>query len=195
MVAIVSGDKMKKLVFYVFLFSSGALFAENETQVRLYRPFTEGANLPAMQVSATYDGRCMQQSDILVREDAWRCDTQSQTYDPCFLKPGSKDDSLYCLQTPWSGATVKINSKQTASNDSFRSIDMAKGKPWAVEMQNGKHCIAIEETQMIDNQPLSYLCQGGEYLLGRLQRCKAHWSVLWSNGATIEQRKISEVWF
>lgn len=186
---------MKKLVFWGILFSSSALLAETETQVRLYRPFTEGVALPKIQVTAVYDGQCSMQSEVMPREDAWRCDTKDQSYDPCFIKPGSKHADLYCPQTPWSGASVKINSKETISNERFQNLDMAKGKPWAVKMSDGKHCIAVEESQFIDNQPVSFYCQGGEYLLGVLHRCKARWSVLWSNGHSIAEKKVNEVWF
>lgn len=186
---------MKKLVLWAILFISTASFAENETSVRLYRPFTAGVQQPGIQVAKVLTGYCDMQSEVMPREDAWRCTNDSQTFDPCFIKPGKDKTHLYCPETPWTESTIQINTKQQVSNDGFRPIDMAKGKPWAIEMQGGQHCLAVEESEYIDHQPVSYVCQGGEYLLGQLQRCKSAWSVLWSNGSMIEERKINEVWF
>ena len=85
---------MKKLVLWAILFISTASFAENETSVRLYRPFTAGVQQPGIQVAKVLTGYCDMQSEVMPREDAWRCTSDSQTFDPCFIKPG-KDPLIF----------------------------------------------------------------------------------------------------
>lgn len=42
-------------------------------------------------------GQCYEQSHIIIREDAWRCQAEGQLFDPCFVKAGSKKWKLYAL--------------------------------------------------------------------------------------------------
>ncbi|MCC5792341.1 MAG: hypothetical protein JJT82_07020 [Legionellaceae bacterium] len=184
---------MNKLVVFVILLANFALYAQTETQLRMYRPFTEGVEQPALTVTRSLDAHCDAQSVFLPRADAWRCTSEEGELDPCFVQPRSK--TLLCPLSPWHAQATRIAALSLANNTHFTAIDMAHGKPWAVEMSNGQRCLAVEETEKMDNQPISFACAGGDRLLGKLHRCKMQWSVLWSNGKEIEERGVKTVWF
>ena len=77
---------MKQIILLLIVIINSSLFAA-DTELQLYRPFTETTKQAPLKIVQQKIGECIQQSKLIVREDAWRCVTESDTYDPCFVKP------------------------------------------------------------------------------------------------------------
>lgn len=189
-----SGEVMVRvvvsLIFFVFNLSS---YAE-ETETRLFRPFTEGANHAAFKIKSVLKGNCFQQSKIMPREDAWQCKAGGKIYDPCFKKPG-KNKMLFCPKSPWNGDSTVIEAEIVVNNDLFKLINMAEHLPWVVVLDNGNICKRTVSGKRYDQQPIQYICQDNTFLFGRLQRCRANWSMLRYDGNNADTAVIRQAWF
>lgn len=71
-------------MFFSFLASA------SDTVLKLYRPFGDVFEQAPPVVKKIMSGQCYEQSHIIIREDAWRCQAGDQLFDPCFVKAGSK---------------------------------------------------------------------------------------------------------
>lgn len=186
---------MNKLVLAAIFMISSVVMAGNDTIVRMYRPFTEGGAGSTLAPEARVSARCDTQSEQVKRGDAWQCQSADTRYDPCFAYPKTEGKVLVCPLSPWHSDATIIDALSVHSNQSFDGIDMNKGKPWAVELDNGLRCLAVEGAKMYRQQPVTFVCRGNQMLLGKLHRCKSEWTVLWSDGQTLDLRAVKEVWF
>lgn len=175
------------LIFYSFL------AAADDTVLKLYRPFGNGADAPV--VTKKLQGRCDMQSHLILREDAWRCHAEGTTFDPCFTKTGMKQTSVVCPLSPWSTENIQINLASPLNNEDHQSLDMSRTFPWGIELVNGDRCQAVEQLEYYDSMPIRYHCQSNATLLGTIQRCNPEWSMLEKNATDILSRKLRKVWF
>lgn len=73
----------QELTLFLSMLLSSMLFAA-DTELQLYRPFTETSKQLAFQIIVKKTGECLQQSKLIVREDAWRCSTEGMVLTDCF---------------------------------------------------------------------------------------------------------------
>lgn len=174
---------------------SGFSFA-SETDVRLYRPFSESEGQATVQVAQKLKGWCWQQSKVDKRLDAFRCAIKDKVFDPCFVKIYGDKKQAVCPTSPWNGQAVLIeldNSLQMSQED---ELDMSRHYPWGIELTDGSHCQAIiDEQPLFDNMPVRYQCNGNGVLLGHLQRCKGMWQMLHKDSSGVSTIDIKRVWF
>lgn len=178
------------IIFLVFTLNCLA----KETETRLFRPFTEGAEHAPFKIKEILKGNCFQQSKSMRREDAWRCLADSTTYDPCFKKPGN-DKLMYCPQSPWDGDSTVIKADMVVENEQFDLINMADNLPWVLLLDNGVICKRTFTQSNYDQQPIEYECQDRSFLFGRLQRCRAQWSMLRYDGSGTDTVEIKQAWY
>lgn len=178
------------LIFLVFTLTCVA----EETETRLFRPFTEGAEHASFKIKEIVKGNCYRQSELMPREDAWQCQTVGKTYDPCFKKPGN-GNKLYCPQSPWNGDSTVIEAGIVVSNNHFDSVNMGDNLPWVVLLDSGVICKRSLKRGEYDQQPIQFLCQDNSFLFGRLQRCRAQWSMLMYDGKHDGTVNIKQAWF
>jgi len=177
------------LFFYPFLATAG------DTVLKLYRPYGEVIEQASLSVKTKLSGQCFAQSQLILREDAWRCQVEGKIYDPCFVQAGSKNTQALCPQSPWVGESVQIEVVAPLDNHEHRTLDMASAFPWAVELVNGEHCQAVEADKLYDGMPIRYRCSGQNVLIGYLQRCKAVWSMLEKTPKGVSSVDFSKAWF
>lgn len=185
---------LQKSIGLLFFLCSVA-FAAEDTLLKLYRPYGEATGQVSPQVKKTIPGVCYAQSQLIIREDAWRCIAEGKTYDPCFVKSGLNRKEALCPKSPWNGESVQILVKDPLNNDQNIPLDMSLTYPWAIELTNGEHCDAINSGEIYDNMPVRYQCAKKHYLVGHLQRCKPTWSMLEKTPKGIETVELSKAWF
>lgn len=176
------------------LLGSLSLFA-HETQLKLYRPFGEADQQAPIIVQKEVAGQCWQQSQRIKREDAWRCMVGEVIYDPCFVKPFGSHKEAICPQSPWIGASVKINLLSALDNSQHAELDMSEAYPWAIELTTGEKCQAVDEGGVYDGLAIRYHCDSQTILLGHVQRCKAEWSILQKTPAGVSTALVAKAWF
>jgi hypothetical protein len=175
------------LIFYSFLVSA------DDTVLKLYRPFGDGSH--ALKITKQLQGRCDMQSHLILREDAWRCQAQGTTFDPCFTKVGTKQTSVLCPSSPWSTENVQINLASPLNNEEHQVLDMSRTFPWGIELINGDRCQAVEATEHYDSMPIRYHCTSNNSLLGTIQRCNPVWSMLEKTSQGVVTTALRKAWF
>ncbi|WP_419420567.1 hypothetical protein ACNVED_04495 [Legionella sp. D16C41] len=180
------------LIFAIFFVS----LSYADTEIKLYRPFGDVVEQQPLVIKATYSGVCWQQSRRIQREDAWRCQVQDKIYDPCFVKQFSAFKQAICPQSPWNGASVLINLPAAVNNSQHSQLDVSKTYPWAIELNTGERCEALDKEAMYDNMPIRYRCNNQTELLGHLQRCKSTWTILQRDkNSQITTVIVTKAWF
>ncbi|MGM9453790.1 hypothetical protein ACTAZI_10680 [Legionella bozemanae] len=186
---------MLRIVLCISLFFGSFMAAANDTILKLYRPYGDATEQVTPQVKKILKGECYSQSQLIVREDAWRCSAHGKTYDPCFVKSGPNRTEALCPQSPWIGDSVQINVKQPLNNELNETLDMSRAYPWGVELTTGERCKAIHSGKTYDQMPIRYKCNNKNYLVGHLQRCKTVWSILEKTPQGVVTVELSKAWF
>lgn len=178
------------------LLSSSITWADGETQRLLYRPFVDQPEQMKPLITQRLQGTCWQQSQRILREDAWRCQVETTVYDPCFINPYEKPARAVCPVAPWKAESVQIDLASVGDNAQHKPLDMSRTYPWAIELNNGERCLAIDAGKRFDNMPIHYQCTNQKSLFGYLQRCRTQWSMLQvdANGHT-STVLFNKVWF
>jgi hypothetical protein len=184
---------MTQRVLLIVLIFSSFLVSADDTVLKLYRPFGDGQSSP--KIIKHVPGRCDRQSHLILREDAWRCEAEGRTFDPCFAKVGTKNTSVLCPSSPWSMENTQINVSAPLDNEDHLALDMSRTFPWGIELANGNRCLAVEATEYYDSMPIRYHCSSNVDLLGTIQRCNPVWSTLKKNADEITTVKLSKAWF
>lgn len=185
---------MQKIIWGLLCFYSAVSLA-HDTVLKLYRPYGDATEQAIPIVKSSLYGECFAQSQLIVREDAWRCISGENTYDPCFVKPGPDRTEALCPESPWVGDSVQIRVKSPLNNEQNKTLDMSLSYPWAIELANGEHCQAIQSGMMYDQMPVRYKCAHMNYLLGHLQRCATQWSMLEKTPQGVITVVLDKAWF
>lgn len=184
----------REVVWFCAILWSAPLLAE-DTELNLYRPLTEGTkNLP-LTVSAKKMGECRIQSQLIKREDAWRCVAEGKIYDPCFVQRFGSHLEAVCPESPWSTQGIQITVATPLDNSKHEALDMSRGYPWAIELSNGEKCQAIETKETYDGLPVRYSCNHESTLIGHVQRCENTWKMLHHASNGVETVQIKKAWF
>lgn len=178
---------MLRSLFY-FLLMCPLLGYAQPTELNFYRPAINH-NLVSIK------GNCLQQSERVKREDAWRCVAEGKTYDPCLAKTAGIQSQVICPLSPWGSKGIEISVQQPLNYQDHQPLDMSRGFPWAVELVNGERCMAVDPGKMVEELPLRYQCDHGVVLLGTISRCTPTWKITRRSGNEISEGVISRVWF
>ena len=135
-------------------------------------------------------GTCWTTSIAVPKAGAYRCLAHNAILDPCFATRPS-DRTVSCYADPWSKPTVV---RLTAGLPAGRPLHDIH--PWAVQLANGRRCVAVTGTvQIVGNIALTYSCgTGGAAGLAdtitplRLAFFRA------SPQADLEQVAVTDVW-
>lgn len=186
---------MVQRVLFLLLFSNSFLLAAADTVLKLYRPYGEVTNQVMPEIKNRLTGYCQTQSQLILREDAWRCEADGTIYDPCFVKAGPNRTEALCPRSPWDGKSVQIKVKIPLNNKSHQTLDMSRAYPWGIELANGEQCLAIDSSELYDEMPIRYRCTNENLLVGHLQRCKNVWSMLEKTPQGIVTQNVTKAWF
>lgn len=184
----------QRVLFLLFFFCS-FFVAADDTILKLYRPYGEVTEQAAPVVKSTLQGHCVAQSRLIIREDAWHCEADGKSFDPCFVKAGEHRTEALCPQSPWVGDSVLIMMSSPVNNELNETLDMAKAYPWAIELTNGEYCLAIHSAEQYEEMPVRYHCSNQNVLVGYLQRCKNVWSMLEKSPTGITTVALKRAWF
>lgn len=176
------------------LFLSASLVAQ-DTELNLYRPFTETTKQPPMTIIAKQAGECYQQSLRIKREDAWRCIANTKVYDPCFVERFGSKIKAICIESPWSNQGIEITVLSPLDNRQHESLDMSKTFPWALELSDGPKCWSVNKPDLYDGLPVRYQCEGESSLIGHVQRCHNTWKMLQHSPNGVLPVDIVRAWF
>jgi hypothetical protein len=185
---------MRVIIFFTLCFCSFTLFSD-DTILKYYRPFGETKEQISPFIKSRLKGECSGQSHLIIREDAWRCQAEGKTFDPCFVNSANNKKIAVCPQSPWVGDSVAIAVSIPLNNDHHLSLDMSRTFPWAVELMNGEYCQAIDSTESYDSMPVRYRCSHHNVLIGYLQRCKTKWSILEKTPEGVFTVELKKAWF
>ena len=185
---------LREVVWFFVIFCSIPAFSA-ETQLRLYRPLTETTNHLPMVITEKKSGECWQQSQLIKREDAWRCMAEGKVYDPCFVRPFGSHLTTNCLASPWSRDAIEITVATPLDNRHHEVLDMSRTFPWALELIHGEKCLSVESSEQYDGLPVHYRCEGNKELVGDIQRCNSMWKILQHGSTSAETLDILRAWF
>ncbi len=90
---------------------------------------------------------------------------------------------------------MQINLAEEANASQHTELDMSEAYPWALELTTGEKCQAVDEGQTYDGLKVHYQCDSHSVLLGKIQRCKATWSVLQRTTAGVSMVLVTRAWF
>jgi hypothetical protein len=186
---------MTQRVLFLLLFCCSFLVEAGDTVLKLYRPYWDMTEQVAPTVKKTLLGHCLTQSRLILREDAWRCEAEGKTYDPCFVKAGTNRTEALCPQSPWIGDSVQIMVRTPLNNELNQTLDMSQAYPWGIELSNGERCLAIDSAKLYDEMPIRYRCTNKKLLVGHLQRCKNVWSMLEKTPEGVITVELVKAWF
>lgn len=180
--------------WFLIFFWPVLLFAE-DTELRLYRPFTETPTQLPTVIAEKKNGECWQQAHRIKREDAWRCRAEGKVYDPCFVQRFSAHLDAFCPKSPWSNTGIQIMVNTPLDNAKHERLDMSQTYPWAVELTSGEQCLSVDSQDTYDGLPVHYRCNKQGALIGHVQRCSSMWKMLQHNQQGVTTVEITRAWF
>ena len=132
---------------------------DESTQVIEFHP----AGVPTQERA----GSCWSVSDVLNRDDAWRCAAGDFIYDPCFSIPGDSQ-AVVCYSNPLDESTgFKLDLTDPLP---ARGIPLSFKSAWVVELADGTKCVFMTgATTVFEGERVNYSCSDGWYILGDLQ--------------------------
>ena len=220
MTQIINKNKRRKCAFFCFVFCIFSAFNDHislalsslpSTTVQFYRPFEEPVEGQVkLNISKMLKGECHQHSKLDHRSDAWQCQADNQTFDPCFIKSYVKPELAMCVMAPWKSEVVVIDLKAQAKppkskKNNLDSLDMSVDDPWAIRLLDGTYCLKTSQGQdgdidnipqpssLIHGQRIKYTCNNGSFLLGHIQRCELIWKILWLPSRQSNEMKMTEI--
>lgn len=173
------------------LFFSMSTYA-NYTEPRLYQPYSSNAYQQKLKIKRTLIGHCRKQSEKDKRTDAWHCEVEGKSYDPCFKHKYVNQHELVCPNSPWSSKAVRILTTDTLDSKKNHHLDMSKTAPWAMELKDGSHCLFMSRSK---NDLPRYECQNHQYLSGNLFRCKGNWQIYKQKKDEAQLTEVKRAWF
>lgn len=185
---------IQKILLILLCFCSSLVLAD-DTVLKLYRPFGDVTDQVSPAVKNKITGQCDTQSQLILREDAWRCRANGKVFDPCFVKLASNKMQAVCPQSPWIADSVQIDVSMPLNNDTHIVLDMSRVFPWAIELANGERCQAVDSNEVYDAMPVRYRCTNQNVLIGYLQRCKSVWSMLEKTPEGVVTVNLTKAWF
>lgn len=186
---------MIQRVVFSFLFWCSFAVEASDTVLKLYRPYGEPTEQVIPVIKQSIMGQCFSQSQIILREDAWRCEAEGKTFDPCFVKAGNNRTEALCPQSPWEGDSIQITVSTPLNNEQNETLDMSSAYPWGIELANGERCLAVNSNQTFEEMPVRYQCLNQNLLVGYLQRCKNEWTMLEKTPNGVVTASIVKAWF
>jgi hypothetical protein len=184
----------RQVVVFLLVGFVTSIFAQ-ETELLYYRPYIVSYQQPSLSVASEQQGTCLQQSQLIRREDAWRCMAGGQVYDPCFKKPFSKQQDVLCVENPWSLQAIKVKLPAAINNKLHQRLDLSTAFPWALQLIDGEKCYAIMSDERYDGLYAHYICNDKSMLYGELHRCSSLWTVLKKEHEGLSMVNIAKAWF
>ena len=176
----------------MFAMSYAVVSYASHTVLNLYRPFVDNPLKSAWNIK----GRCLEQSQRIQREDAWRCvSDEGAIHDPCFSKRFGSDNLVFCSTSPWSKKGEYMVLGTPLDSRHQQPLDMSRTLPWAIELTNGERCLSIDSQASYEGLPVHYVCTNEVNLLGDAHRCAQTWTILRHDYHSVSQVDISKVWF
>jgi hypothetical protein len=196
--AVVSAPAVHHAAGAGFASSSGReRAAGSPTKAILYQAFTASGK-PAIRVTKTVHGFCWEGSLAAARNDAWRCQSGNELFDPCFSSSKAKGIVL-CVSEPWTTSAVKIKLTKPLPKP-YAGKPSTKGLPWGIKTTSGLRCtFATGGTAAIGHVRANYLCLSGqEWLWGSPSRKSEPWTIYIAplTATKLSARvKIAVAWF
>jgi hypothetical protein len=126
------------------------------TASKTFSPYNSAGD----QVAATptkASGSCWTSSIALPSFTTFRCLAGNSILDPCFAPPhATAPKTVACFTDPWSpGVLLTLTSALPKPDPGTRT------SPWALELANGAHCVAVTGTvDQVGELNLGYGCGG-----------------------------------
>jgi hypothetical protein len=162
--------------------------------------FTVGG-VPTMRITRTVRGSCFSTSDATLRDDAYRCTSGNELFDPCLAPPPSvrAGQVVVCPTDPFRNTGIEIRlTKRLPHNGGPTPSD--RGVPFAIRLTNG--CEAMLDTgatAAIGRIRANYYCpRTHQWLWGAPSRRDRLWTIYSAplNAKRLTRRvSIAEAWF
>jgi hypothetical protein len=167
------------------------------TKTHIYEAFT-ATGKAAIHITKTMDGSCYIGSFAAARDDAWRCLSGNDLYDPCFSSDRAKGIVL-CVVAPWQRSGVKIKLTKPLPKP-YAGKPSTSGLPWGIETTAGLKCVfATGGTTAIGGVRANYGCATSkEWLWGSPSRKLQPWTIYIApfDAKKLSTRaKIAVAWF
>jgi hypothetical protein len=167
------------------------------TETHIYEAFTASGKA-AIHITKTVDGYCYIGSLAAVRDDAWRCISGNDLYDPCFSSHKAKGIVL-CVGLPWQRSGVEIKLTKPLPKP-YAGKPSTSGLPWGIETTAGLKCVfATGGTTAIGGVRANYGCTtSNEWLWGSPSRKTQPWTIYIApfDATKLSTRaKIAVAWF
>lgn len=162
-----------------------------DTDVVLYRPFSQAPGQATLKSSSAIKGECLTHSRKSPRDDAWRCIAKGKIFDPCFVRTYVKRNQVVCPDAPWSERATTIELSEHLPQPEMHLLDTFKQQPWIIELSNGDKCFFNKKQGQTQFQ-----CQQQGSIIGDIQRCKDTWQVQYQAlNQQSEHTTINRVWY
>ena len=130
---------------------------DGKTHEKEFAPYNDAGVLTVHQVAGG-SGRCFSTSIAVPLAGVYRCLAGNTLLDPCFAPAHeSTPATVACFLSPWSDAQVIT---LAGGLPAFHPVLMT-GNPWAIELQNGVHCVVVTgAVPSYNDVDLIYHCDG-----------------------------------
>ncbi len=108
-------------------------------------------------------GTCEGPSAAIQRPNAYHCNAEGRSFDPCFALKGV-ETAVVCPPEPLeSGPVVRIDLMAPLSS----GPDGPGNLPWVVQLNDGQACSFLSDpTRNVGDRRLNYACKDGRWILG-----------------------------
>jgi hypothetical protein len=177
-----------------------AVATSASTRVVVMAGFTVGG-VPTMRITHTVRGSCFSTSDAALRDDAYRCMSGNELFDPCLAPPPSVRAGrvVVCPTDPFRNTGIEIRlTRRLPRNTGPAPSD--RGVPFAIRLMNGcEATLDTGATAAIGRARANYYCpRSHEWLWGVPSRHGRMWTIYSAplNAKRLTRRvSIAEAWF
>lgn len=184
------------LILGLTMMAPVAAASRGRTAVHVFKPWTAtGQPRPGLHVASRSKGSCWTESVAVAGQ--YRCMSGNAIYDPCWVKPASKDQKVGCVLAPWDrGIHVIRLTKKLPAVSKPRHLTSTRFA-WAIKLASGMVCTLGQGTDTtIDGKPMVYYCRKG--VAGEIDRSKEPWRTEYSRSyrhGPLIHKVISQAWY
>lgn len=122
--------------------------------------------LPLIPAEAR-EGSCQANSKAVNEPYAWRCQIDSEIFDPCLT--AADGQTIVCGADPLNWEGFKVNLSQPLPPPEVAPDKASTSMPWLIELTDGVACRLTMGKNRIEGRRVTYLCSDNTQILGHPQ--------------------------
>ncbi|MFN8490003.1 MAG: WG repeat-containing protein [Caldilineaceae bacterium] len=133
------------------------------------------------------NGACTGNSELLALPNAWRCEAEGDTFDPCLT--GDDGETVVCAPSP----AEKYPGFRLILEKPLPEVNVTAKPPselWQIQTADANVCTVASRTDLVvNNKPVTFICTDHTVILGAIDQANALWQ---AENATLRNNQAGQ---